>query len=77
MIEISDTTLGFDLRTKAALYARAGIVDYWGLDIAGRRMFVHRDPWQGAYTSVEVYNADESVALLAAPDLPLQVSAAF
>src|SRR5713226_9282575 len=40
VIEIADTSLGFDLTTKAALYARAGIVDYWVLDIPGRRMIV-------------------------------------
>src|SRR5260370_978463 len=29
VVEISDSTLGFDLTVKAALYARAGIVEYW------------------------------------------------
>jgi hypothetical protein len=33
-VEISDTTLGFDLTTKAELYARAGIVEYWVVDVA-------------------------------------------
>jgi Uma2 family endonuclease len=29
VIEVSDTTLQFDLTVKAHLYARAGIVEYW------------------------------------------------
>jgi Uma2 family endonuclease len=76
-IEVADSTLGFDLRTKAALYARAGIVEYWVLDIANRRMIVHRDPQSGRYTSVVAYSAEESVAPLAAPNSTWRVSDAF
>ena len=76
-IEVADSTLGFDLRTKAALYARAGIVEYWVLDIGGRRMIVHRDPQGERYASVAAYGAEESVAPLAAPDSLLRVGDAF
>ena len=31
VLEISDTTLEFDLTVKAGLYARAGIREYWAL----------------------------------------------
>ena len=67
VVEISDTTLGFDLKTKADLYASAGIVEYWVFDVSGRRLIVHRDPQAGRYRSVEVYAADEAVVPLAAP----------
>ena len=77
VIEVADSTLGFDLTTKAALYARAGIVDYWVLDIAARRMIVHRDPQGGRYLSVAAYACDESVAPLAAPDSYLRIGDAF
>jgi Uma2 family endonuclease len=72
-VEIADTTLGFDLKTKGRLYARAGIVEYWVLDLAGRRMIVHRDPHNGEYQSVAAYAEDEIVAPLAAPDAHLCV----
>src|ERR1019366_10329935 len=36
----------FDLTVKAGLYARAGIVEYWVLDLTGRRLIVHREPEQ-------------------------------
>src|SRR5579859_6250576 len=32
VVEISDSTLGFDLTIKAELYARAGIFEYWVVD---------------------------------------------
>ena len=72
--EVADSTLYFDLTTKAALYARAGIADYWVLDVAGRRMIVHRDPSEGRYASIVVYGSEESVAPLAAPGSLLRIA---
>jgi Uma2 family endonuclease len=77
VVEVADSTLGFDLKTKAGLYARAGIVEYWVLDVAGRRMIVHRDPQDGRYVSVAAYGSEESVAPLAAPGSSLRIGDAF
>jgi Uma2 family endonuclease len=73
VVEVSDTTLTFDLTVKAGLYARAGITDYWVLDLNGRRMIVHREPEAGVYKSVVAYAEIESVARLAAPQYSLVV----
>ncbi len=77
VVEISDSTLAFDLGTKAALYARAGIIEYWVLDLQGRSLTVHRAPHAGRYLDVAVYSEAEAVAPLAAPDLKFPVAAAF
>ena len=76
-VEISDSTLGFDLTSKASLYARAKIVEYWVFDVQERRLVVHRDPRGGQYQSIAAYSEQESVAPLAAPDSPLRVGEAF
>jgi Uma2 family endonuclease len=34
VVEVADSSLTFDLTVKAALYARAGIVEYWVLDVS-------------------------------------------
>ena len=73
VIEVADTTLAFDLSTKARLYARAGIIEYWVLDLHGRRIVVHRDPRNGRYSSVAAYQEKESVSPLAAPGAELRV----
>jgi Uma2 family endonuclease len=67
VVEVADTTLYFDLTAKAGLYARAGIAEYWVLDISGWRLIVHRQPQSGRYIAVLVYDEQESVAPLAAP----------
>jgi Uma2 family endonuclease len=77
VVEVSDSSLAFDLTRKAALYARAGIQDYWVLDVIGRRLIVHRQPASGKYTSVVAYDENESVAPLAAPASEFHVAAAF
>jgi Uma2 family endonuclease len=76
-VEVAATTLSMDLSSKAELYARAGIPDYWVLDVDQRRMIVHRDPSGGKYTSVVVYQEYENVAPLAAPESHFPVATAF
>jgi Uma2 family endonuclease len=77
VVEVSDTTLNFDLSVKAPLYARAGILEYWVVDIQARRLIVHRDPQAGKYAFVIAFNEHESVAPLAAPESEFRVSDAF
>ena len=73
VVEVADTTLNFDLTVKAPLYARAGIIEYWVLDLNGRRMIVHREPQDGSYRSVVAFGEQEAVAPLAAPERELLV----
>lgn len=77
VVEISDTSLAFDLTVKAALSARAAIAEYWVLDVPGRRLIVHCNPRDGQYGSVTAYNEQEGVAPLAAPDSIFQVQDVF
>jgi Uma2 family endonuclease len=77
VVEISDSTVGFDLKTKSALYARAGIIDYWVFDIPARRLIVHRDVHQGMFRSITAYSAQEAVAPLAAPESALLLGDVF
>ncbi len=77
VVEVSDTSLAFDLTTKAVLYARAGIQEYWVLDIQGCRVMVHREPVAGRYRAIVAYGENESVAPLAAPEKPFHVADVF
>ncbi len=64
--EVSATTQEYDLGAKAALYASAGIAEYWVLDLAAMRIVVHRNPVGERYESIIAYAADEIVSPLAA-----------
>jgi Uma2 family endonuclease len=67
VVEISDSTLAFDLSVRARLYARAGIAEYWVLDVNDQRLICHRTPITGKYSSVIAYSKDESLEPLSAP----------
>jgi Uma2 family endonuclease len=36
VVEVSATTLDYDMKRKLALYARAGVPEYWVADVNGR-----------------------------------------
>ncbi len=56
IVEISDSTLRIDLETKAKLYARAEIAEYWVVDIPGKQLIVHREPSRGNYANIVTYS---------------------
>ena len=43
-IEVADSSLEFDRLQKGSLYARAGIEDYWIVNIRDRVLEIYRDP---------------------------------
>ena len=74
LIEVADSSLAFDAIVKAGLYARAGIADYWVVDINARRLLVFRNPEVGQYRTATTHAADESVSPLAAPAAQLRIN---
>jgi Uma2 family endonuclease len=74
LVEVSDTTLRFDLRVKAALYARAGVAEYWVADIVGRRFVVHREAGETGYAQVVEYGEEEPLSPASRPDIAVRVA---
>jgi Uma2 family endonuclease len=68
LIEYSNTSLGKDLDTKRKVYAEAGILEYWVVDLKNRLVKIFRNPVDGNYTS-EVTLSDRSVSPLAFPNI--------
>ena len=60
-VEVSDTTLAFDRRTKVRLYARHGIPEYWIVNLRERTLEVRRRPFGEAYAETLVLREDESI----------------
>ena len=75
VVEISDATLRADQTTKAALYARALVTEYWIVNLIERTLEVRRQPSPMAgellghgYRSTQILLPGESIATLGAPD---------
>jgi Uma2 family endonuclease len=73
-VEVADTTLAYDLSVKAGLYARAGILEYWVVNLPERKLHVHREPVNGTYQTIDVFAETDTVTPLASPDATIQVS---
>jgi len=64
VVEVSDTSASFDLSRKAALYARAGVPEYWVLDLVRRVLVVHRMPdGLSAYRLIQLLAEADSVSM--------------
>jgi Uma2 family endonuclease len=82
LVEVAESSLADDRATKAALYARAGIADYWILNLVDRVLEVCRSPLTGAlqpsgwrYRDITVLPPDSSIAPLARANSPIEVAA--
>jgi len=64
VVEVSASSIGYDLRQKAPLYAAAAIREYWVVDALRYTIRVHRQPADGGYLDVEEYEAHDRVEAL-------------
>lgn len=62
VVEISVTSHKED-RSKAMVYARAGVETYWQLDVPARRLHVHTDPVQGEYRTTRLATDEDEVGI--------------
>lgn len=74
VVEVADLSLDFDTNEKRLLYARAGIYDYWVVDINGRRLLVYRDPQAGDYVNQQTFDPADALSPLAAPAAAVRVA---
>ena len=52
IVEVSDTTRGIDLGRKAAIYAAAGVPEYWVVDLSDGKVRVHTGPGPEGYAGI-------------------------
>jgi Uma2 family endonuclease len=59
VIEVADESAAKDRRLKAPIYARAGIPEYWIIDLQRRVVDVFREPRDGAYQDVRSHGESD------------------
>jgi Uma2 family endonuclease len=64
-IEVSHSSLAYDLETKRKLYAEANIIEYWIVDSRANCIHVNRDPSDGDYQTCLVRSPGDTLAPLA------------
>ena len=73
-VEVSSSTLSFDLNEKAARYALAGIPEYWVVDVNGRVIHQMWVPVDGGYTGRREVTFGEAVTSATLPSLTMSTS---
>jgi Uma2 family endonuclease len=80
-VEVADTTLDFDRGRKAGLYARAGIPEYWIVNLSDRVLEVYREPGpladrpaEHGYRSIRRFGLPDSVTPLASPAAHVRIA---
>ncbi len=80
-LEVADSSLDFDREHKGSLYARAGVQDYWIVNLIDRVLEVYRDPgpdpsapygWR--YRSVQTLTLMSVAVPLALPSVRIAVA---
>ncbi|BDE06828.1 hypothetical protein WPS_21040 [Vulcanimicrobium alpinum] len=77
VVEVADATLAFDRSEKLQAYARAGIGEYWIVNVQRRAVERYREPSCAEYQSVEVFGVDALVATGSLHGRRVSGSAAF
>ncbi len=77
IVEVAETSLRYDRNVKIPLYASAGIPEVWLVDIAGKALWIYREPDQGAYRSCERAQNLSSLAPLLMPDASVDLRGLF
>ncbi|MBB5038424.1 Uma2 family endonuclease [Prosthecobacter dejongeii] len=74
IVEVADTTLSHDIGDKARVYAKAGIQEYWVIDLESSRIRMFRDPEGEEFRQTRIVAHGDSVALSCLPSLEFQVA---
>jgi Uma2 family endonuclease len=79
VVEVADSSLELDRVRKGTLYARAGVADYWIVNLVDEVLEVYRHPRPGSprraarYESLRVVERNSTVTPLAAPRARVRV----
>ena len=73
LIEIADSSLGYDTGPKLARYAAAGIPEVWVANLRVREVYVYTDPSGSEYDTVNTYRPGDSISPRAFPDISMAV----
>jgi Uma2 family endonuclease len=75
-VEVAVTSVGLD-HEKAALYAEAGVEEYWIILAERQEVEVYRQPEGGQYREVRTFRRDETIQCASVPEIRVALDAIF
>ncbi len=75
VIEVAVSSVRKDREIKARIYAEAGVIEYWVVDVDRSIVVRHLEPKDCVYARVTEHGREESLALQAFPDVVVSIDA--
>lgn len=69
IIEVADSSIDYDRDIKAPLYATAGISEMWLLDVNKKAIEGYSQPSANGYKLIRRYDENDTLSMLAFPDV--------
>jgi Uma2 family endonuclease len=73
LIEVSDTTLELDRTVKLPLYAIAGIIEVWIVNLQDSQIEVYRQPIGDTYSTTQIFTSGQTLTIAALPGVSIGV----
>jgi Uma2 family endonuclease len=77
VIEVAESSLAYDRSRKLALYAEAGVPEYWGVNCVAESIELNRRPEGSRYLDVQRVEGTAPVTLQAFADVTLMLAEIF
>jgi Uma2 family endonuclease len=81
IVEVADTSLEYDRKTKGSIYAKIGIKDYWIFNVKDQQFEVYRGPVEDksriygfGYSNLIIYKQGEFISALAKPEISIPIT---
>jgi len=74
IVEVADTSLRYNLQTKAPTYARLGLPEYWVIDAVSLVTSIHLNPGADGYPPPRTTGPSELLEPLLAPQLAVRLT---
>jgi Uma2 family endonuclease len=75
VVEVADTSLRYDVNTKAPIYATHGVREYWVINAATLATLVHREPSGTKYGNVSEIAPDARLVPALVPSFAISLNA--
>lgn len=75
LVEVADSSVEYDEGAKLAAYGKAGIAEYWVVNLQEQQVQIYRDPHYTGYARTVVLKPGEIASPAAFPDVQVDIAA--
>ncbi len=73
LIEVADSSIDYDRKTKLPLYARSGVQEFWIIDLNAKRLERYTQPNETGYGHCETLDKTGTAVPAGLPDVAIDL----